>query len=98
MVVVDSYRTGTQILIRVQDDFETMSMHTAALVPFRNIGQLVSRLEDIASPDMCMLLAIQICTLVLRTLDTDIFDPRALPNANESSAQDFRRSAVRVPD
>ena len=73
----------------MQDNFETMPMHTAAFVPFGNVGQLVSRLEDIAPPDMRMFAAIEVGALVLRTLDTHVLDPRNLQLGTNPASEIF---------
>src|SRR5207253_4549507 len=44
---------------------------TATCVFSRDVRQLVRRLKSVAAPDMSVLGAVQICSLVHRALDTD---------------------------
>jgi hypothetical protein len=74
-VEIDAHIAIGEVLVRVKDDLEAVSVHTTALMPFGHIGQTMRRLETKASPNVGLVGAIEIDPLVRGTLDSDRDDP-----------------------
>lgn len=82
-VVVDGQVSVAQVRTCVQQHFKPVPVHTAALVPLRDIRQSVSGLKDVASPNVCMVELIKVYAFMQRALYADIFNAghiKLLPN------------------
>src|SRR6266851_3135032 len=91
MVIVNTNLAPPQILVSVQDHFETMPVHSAALVPRRHVWQTVCRFKDVASPDMRVIRNVEIDAFVQGALNTNIVDIRKLDSPTDPARDVFIR-------
>ena len=94
MVVVDPDVALVERDVGVQDDLEPVTVHAPALVTGRDVWQAMRRLEDVAPPDMGVLVAVDVGPLVQGALDADLFDAGNVEMCFAPSERGFRRSVA----
>ena len=76
MVVIDPHILTSQRLTGVNNDLETVAVHSPARMAGRNLRQLVSSLKAEPSPEMGVIAPVQIDALIAGALHADRLDPR----------------------
>ena len=78
VVVVDTDLACAEILVGVQDDFEAVTVHAAALVAGLHVGQTVGGLQHVAAPDVRVVVAVEVDAFVGRAHHADLEQARNL--------------------
>jgi hypothetical protein len=76
-------------LIGVEDDLEAVPVHSAALVAGFYVGEPVGRLEDVATPDVRVIVAVEVNTFVGRAEHTDLEEPWHVKTAANPAGEIF---------
>jgi hypothetical protein len=74
MIVVNGKIATAKILIRMNYDFEAMTVHATTFVARGHLRQTMSRLKRVPTPDMCLAGSIKVHALMQCALDTHLLD------------------------